>query len=50
MELGWKFSFGYAKLDIQVEISSWQLDEAGVPEKGSAGDSSFTGVKESHPY
>lgn len=30
--------FGYAKLDIQVGMSSWQLDESEIPGEGSAGD------------
>lgn len=35
---GWEMCFGYAKLDIQAGMSSWQLDESEIPGEGSAGD------------
>lgn len=37
-EQGWELYFGYGKLDIQVGMSSWQLDESEIPGEGSAGD------------
>lgn len=35
---GWELCFGYAKLDMQVGMSSWQLNESEIPGEGSAGD------------